>query len=104
MELNLILKDGKELHYDDVTFCEPRMTEHMTEDGTFEADGDALYFEREKDDIGCGTLVLSDDIRECEYNGLKIIFSSECYLDNQLWIAENNEQTAEHDDVDLDDR
>lgn len=61
-KLNFVKKDGTQAHYSDITYFDIRQTEKMTEEGTFECNGSAMYFERESDEIGQGTLINMDDV------------------------------------------
>ncbi len=62
MILDITLKDGSNIHHDDVSYFDIRENEEMTAEGTYEVTGDYIYFERESDEIGKGTAIDSADI------------------------------------------
>ena len=100
-DLHIVMKDGSKQDFNDITFFEPRMLEEMTEEGTYEPVGDALYFEREADEIGKGTLIDTNEISEFEYNGEKTVFTvgHATIMTPDKWITEDgSEWKVEIDD------
>jgi hypothetical protein len=61
-KLRVEFKNGTICEYGDVSYCTVRELEDMTEEGTYEVTGSALYFEREDDEIGKGTIIDMKDV------------------------------------------
>lgn len=107
-KLEIRFKDGSTQNYEDITFCEPRILEDMNKDGEMEPVRDGLYFERESDEIGCGTLIDSDQISEYELDGQKTILTNDhkTIMDGEVWKTETDQRwiTEDLEGPDLDER